>query len=45
MKQKILPLAMIILSLGAALVYAVSGDVRRALYWIFAAALTASVTF
>lgn len=36
---------MIALSVGAAGVYAFDGDWRRVVYWLAAAALTASVTF
>lgn len=44
-EQKILPALMIVISLGASIVYFYAGDVRRGLYWLFAAGLTASVTF
>lgn len=43
--SKVLPTAMIVLSVGAALVYLSQGDIRRTVYWTAAAALTASVTF
>lgn len=39
------PSIMIGLSIGAAVVYAYDGDVRRAIYWVAAAVLTAAVTF
>lgn len=42
---RVFPTIMIALSIGAAVVYAWAGDVRRAIYWTAAAVLTASVTF
>jgi len=42
---KALPVAMIILSLLAALAYFVTGDFRRTTYWLAAAVLTSTVTF
>ena len=39
------PAALIVLDVAAAVVYAVDGDVRRVVYWLAAAALTAAVTF
>lgn len=42
---RIFPIAMIAGDIGAAIVYAFSGDARRAIYWFSAAVLTASVTF
>ncbi|MDQ2084516.1 hypothetical protein RA307_30405 [Xanthobacteraceae bacterium Astr-EGSB] len=39
------PSVMIVLSVGAAAVYAWDTDWRRAIYWTAAAVLTASVTF
>ena len=39
------PTIMIILSLASALIWAASGDWRRAVYWLAAAVLTASVTY
>ena len=44
-KAQILPTVLIVLDLGAAAVYLWQKDYRRALYWFFAAALTATVTF
>jgi hypothetical protein len=43
--QKILPTILIIIDILAALVYLKQGDIRRVIYWIAAAILTASVTF
>ncbi len=40
-----LPIAMIVMQLGAAVVYASHGDVRKVVYWLAAAALNAAVTF
>lgn len=42
---KFAPILMIVLSVVAAVIYAVTGDVRRAIYWSAAAVLTATVTF
>ena len=39
------PAALIVLDVVAAVVYAVDGDVRRVVYWLAAAVLTAAVTF
>ena len=40
-----LPVAMVVLSAGAALLYAFGADFGRAAYWSAAAVLTYSVTF
>jgi hypothetical protein len=45
MTQKIFPCLLIALNICAALSYAADWDVRRAIYWLAAAALTATVTF
>lgn len=42
---KLLPIAMIVMNLGAALVYAAYGDWRQVAYWAAAAVLTSAVTF
>lgn len=42
---KLLPVLMILQSLGAAGVYAYAGNLRQAIYWSAAAIITASVTF
>jgi hypothetical protein len=39
------PALLIVLNLAAAVAYAVDADVRRAIYWLAAAVLTAVVTF
>lgn len=44
MSEKLLPFTMVALSLGAAAVYALAKDWRRAAYWMFAAGLTTTVT-
>lgn len=41
----IFPTVLIALDVGAAIVYAVGGDLKRALYWFAAATLTATVTY
>jgi hypothetical protein len=43
--EKLLPLVMTFLSIGASIIYFAHGDVRRAIYWIAGAVLTAAVTF
>ena len=42
---KIFPTILIALDLGAAVVYGISGDWRKVVYWTAAAVLSASVTF
>ena len=42
---QILPPALIVIDVVAALVYAVAHDFKHALYWLSAATLTATVTF
>jgi len=41
---KLLPIAMMLMSVGASLVYFADGDLRRAIYWLAAATLTTCVT-
>lgn len=41
----IFPTVLIALDVGAAIVYAVGGDLKRAVYWFAAATLTATVTY
>lgn len=41
----VFPTLMILASLGSAIVYAGEFDWRRSIYWLAAAAITASVTF
>jgi hypothetical protein len=43
--EKALPTLMIVLQFFSAFPYFVSGDWRKGLYWLFAAGLTAVVTF
>ena len=45
MMTKIFPCVLIVLDLGAAVVYGINGDWRKVVYWIAAAVLSASVTF
>ena len=45
MTTKIFPTILIALDLGAAVVYGISGDWRKVVYWIAAAVLNAAVTF
>ena len=42
---QILPLILMCIDIGAGIVYACHGDIRRVIYWLAAAVLTASVTF
>ncbi len=42
---KILPTVLILIDLGAGIVYLCGGDIRRFIYWTAAATLTATVTF
>ena len=41
----IFPTVLIALDVGAAIVYAVGGDFKRAVYWVGEATLTATVTY
>ena len=45
MVEKIFPTVLMVLDIGAAIVNAIAGDWRRAIYWIAAAVLTACVTY
>ena len=45
MNKYIFPMALILLDIGAAAVYASCGDMRKAIYWIAAAVLNITVTF
>lgn len=45
MKKYIFPLALIILDVAAAMVYAACGDWKKAVYWVAAAVLNVTVTF
>ena len=41
----IFPVLLIILDIGAAVIYAACGDMKKAIYWIAAAVLNITVTF
>lgn len=41
----IFPIVLIVLDVGAALMFAYYRDVRMAIYWLAAAVLTSSITF
>ena len=43
--EKVIPIVLIILDIGAAGVYAYCHDWKKAVYWVAAATLTACVTF
>ena len=45
MTTKIFPCLLIALDIGAAVVYGISGDWRKTVYWLAAAVLNAAVTF
>jgi hypothetical protein len=45
MLKYVFPAALIILDIGAAIVYGCQLDWRRCVYWIAAAVLTAAITF
>lgn len=42
---RIFPTILIVLDVAAAVVYVAGGDVRRFIYWMAAATLTATVTY
>lgn len=42
---KILPTVLIVIDIAAAVVYLCNGDTRKAIYWLAAGVLTASVTY
>lgn len=44
-RGQILPTILIVIDIGAAGMYALDLDVRRVIYWLAAAILTAAVTF
>ncbi len=44
-KEKIFPVALILMSVAAAVAYFCCGDVKKGIYWTAAAVLTASITF
>jgi hypothetical protein len=44
-RAQVFPAVLIVLDVAAAVVYALEPDVRRSVYWLAAAVLTAVVTF
>lgn len=44
-RTQIFPIVLIALDVGAAVLYAADADLRRSIYWLSAAVLTACVTF
>lgn len=42
---KLFPSILIGMDIGAAIIYAIAGDWKKAIYWVAAATLTATVTF
>lgn len=45
MNEKTFPIILIVLDIGASIVYLSNGDIRRMIYWLAAAVLTYTVTF
>ena len=45
MLAKILPTVLIVIDVAASIVYACDGDIKRCVYWLSAATLTATVTY
>lgn len=45
LKQKLFPILLIVLQIGAAIVSVKQGDIRKGIYWFAAAVLNISVTF
>ena len=45
MGKFIFPMSLIILDIGAALVYGINGDIRKVIYWLAAAVLNITDTF
>lgn len=45
MSKYIFPVSLIVLDIGAAVMYGVHGDIRKVVYWIAAAVLNITVTF
>lgn len=45
MDPRLFPSLLILLDVGAGVVYACHGDIRRMVYWLAAAVLTATVTY
>jgi len=44
-RAQLFPVLLIVLDIGASIVYACGQDWRRGIYWLAAAVLTATVTF
>ena len=44
-KEYIFPIVLMILDVGAGIIYAYAGDYKKCVYWIAAAVLNAAVTF
>ena len=44
-KEQLFPTILIALDIGAAAMYCTNGDIRKIVYWLAAAVLTAAVTF
>lgn len=43
--SRVLPTVLIIIDVMAAIVYMSQGDIKKGIYWVSAAVLTASVTY
>lgn len=44
-KEKIFPVALIAMSVSAAVIYFIQGDIKKGIYWTAAAVLNVCVTF
>lgn len=44
-RAQLFPVVMLLLQVGAAVIYGLAGDWRRCLYWTAAVAITVAVTF
>ena len=45
MLAKILPTVLIVIDVASGIIYACHGDIKRCVYWLAAATLTATVTY
>ena len=45
MNKLIFPTILVVLDIGASIVYFAQGDIRHGVYWLSASVLTASVTY
>ena len=45
MRKYIFPVMLIVFDIGAGIVYGISGDIKKMVYWFAAAVLSITVTF